>query len=378
MTALQDLATPTLVLDAVRMQRNIDRMHDRAEQLGVMIRPHVKTCKSVDVARAMLRRQTRGITVSTLLEAEHFAQHGEKDIFYAVPLSPDKVARTARLLRQGVDLICCVHTLDAVHAVAAAATAEGVRVPMLIDVDVDHIRSGVEADDPAFMTIAAAIDRAPGLELRGIMVYAGGSYECSGVPAMAALSERIRLGGIHARQRLLAAGLPCAVVSFGSSPGTFFAQSMQGITESRAGVYAFQDLFQAGIGACSVDDIAISVLTTVIGSQPSLGRVFIDAGGLALSKDLSTRGRPFDAGYGLVADADSGQPIGDLRVTSASQEVGTIRSPTGALETNDFPVGRRLRVLPNHACFTAAAYPQYQVIEGGPQVVAVWPRINGW
>lgn len=378
MHTLNDLPTPCLVLDRPRLLRNIDRMADRAEALGVPLRPHLKTPKSIDVARLLLARQARGITVSTLAEAEHFAAHGLHDQFYAVPLSPDKVPRVAALMRRGTTLLCVAHDAQSVDAFAARAAAEGIVLPLLIDVDVDHHRSGIEAGDPAFLEMAQAIHAAPSLALRGIMIYAGASYDAPDTEAIAALAERIRAGGMAARDALRAAGLPCEVVSYGSSPGTLFARSLDGVTESRAGVYPFQDLFQAGIGACAVDDIALSVLTTVIGRQPAQQRLFIDAGGLALSKDRSTAGHAFDAGFGLVCDED-GRVIDGLVVSAASQELGTITSRDGRpIDLAAFPVGRRLRILPNHSCFTAAAHPRYHVVDGGPEVAAVWERVNGW
>jgi D-serine deaminase-like pyridoxal phosphate-dependent protein len=378
MHTLNDLPTPCLVLDRPRLLRNIDRMADRAEALGVPLRPHLKTPKSIDVARLLLARQARGITVSTLAEAEYFAAHGLHDQFYAVPLSPDKVPRVAALMRRGTTLLCVAHDAQSVDAFAARAAAEGIVLPLLIDVDVDHHRSGIEAGDPAFLDMARAIHAAPSLALRGIMIYAGASYDAPDTEAIAALAERIRAGGMAARDALRAAGLPCEVVSYGSSPGTLFARSLDGVTESRAGVYPFQDLFQAGIGACAVDDIALSVLTTVIGRQPAQQRLFIDAGGLALSKDRSTAGHAFDAGFGLVCDED-GRVIEGLVVSAASQELGTITSRDGRpIDLAAFPVGRRLRILPNHSCFTAAAHPRYHVVDGGTEVAAVWERVNGW
>jgi D-serine deaminase-like pyridoxal phosphate-dependent protein len=378
MHTLNDLPTPCLVLDRPRLLRNIDRMADRAEALGVPLRPHLKTPKSIDVARLLLARQARGITVSTLAEAEYFAAHGLHDQFYAVPLSPDKVPRVAALMRRGTTLLCVAHDAQSVDAFAARAAAEGIVLPLLIDVDVDHHRSGIEAGDPAFLDMARAIHAAPSLALRGIMIYAGASYDAPDTEAIAALAERIRAGGMAARDALRAAGLPCEVVSYGSSPGTLFARSLDGVTESRAGVYPFQDLFQAGIGACAVDDIALSVLTTVIGRQPAQQRLFIDAGGLALSKDRSTAGHAFDAGFGLVCDED-GRVIDGLVVSAASQELGTVTSRDGRpIDLAAFPVGRRLRILPNHSCFTAAAHPRYHVVDGGTEVAAVWERVNGW
>jgi D-serine deaminase-like pyridoxal phosphate-dependent protein len=378
MTTLHDLPTPCLVLDRPRLQRNISRMADRAAELGVLLRPHLKTPKSIDVARLLLARQARGITVSTLAEAEYFAGHGLHDQFYALPLAPDKIPRIAALMRGGSSVLCVAHDADAVAALAKAAAAEGIVLSLVIDVDVDHHRSGVEAADPGFMALARAIHAAPSLALSGIMIYAGASYEAPDTDAIAALAERIRAGGVAARDALRSAGLPCDVVSYGSSPGTLFARSLDGVTESRAGVYPFQDLFQAGIGACAVDDIALSVLTTVVARQPRQQRLFVDAGGLALSKDRSTAGHAFDAGYGLVCDLD-GQPIPGLIVSAASQEMGTVTSRDGVpIDPDAFPVGRRLRILPNHSCFTAAAHPRYQLVDGGTEVTAVWDRVNGW
>jgi D-serine deaminase-like pyridoxal phosphate-dependent protein len=120
------------------------------------------------------------------------------------------------------------------------------------------------------------------------------------------------------------------------------------------------------------------VLTTVVARQPRQQRLFVDAGGLALSKDRSTAGHAFDAGYGLVCDLD-GQPIPGLIVSAASQEMGTVTSRDGVpIDPDAFPVGRRLRILPNHSCFTAAAHPRYQLVDGGTEVTAVWDRVNGW
>jgi D-serine deaminase-like pyridoxal phosphate-dependent protein len=360
------------------MQRNIDRMHDRAAALGVTLRPHVKTPKSIDVARLTLQRQARGITVSTLAEAEYFAAHGVHDQFYAVPLAPDKIARIALLMLQGTTVLCVAHDRDAIPLFAERAAEQGIVLPLVIDVDVDRHRSGVAAADPDFLAMAQAIHASPHLALRGIMIYAGASYEAPDTDAIATLAERIRCGGLEAQALLKAHGLPCDVVSYGSSPGTYFARSMVGITESRAGVYPFQDLFQAGLGACGVDDIALSVLTTVTGRQAANNRFIIDAGGLALSKDRSTQGTGFDAGYGLVCDAD-GAVIPDLYVASASQEVALVTTRSGeAIALAAFPVGRKLRILPNHACFTAAGHTAYHVVDGGQDVVAVWPRIHGW
>ena len=141
------------------------------------------------------------------------------------------------------------------------------------------------------------------------------------------------------------------------------------------GVYAFGDLVQAGLGTCAIEDIAISVLASVIGHNRQHGRVLVDAGFLALSRDRGTSDFPVDWGYGAVCDATTGEPIDGLRVESTNQEHGII---TGDIDWDRFPIGGRVRILPNHACATAAAYDRYFVTDGGASVTDVWGRINGW
>jgi D-serine deaminase-like pyridoxal phosphate-dependent protein len=150
------------------------------------------------------------------------------------------------------------------------------------------------------------------------------------------------------------------------------------VTEARAGVYAFGDLVQAELGTCAIDDIAISVLASVIGHNRHHGRVLIDAGFLALSRDRGTADLPVDWGYGAVSDPVSGELIEDVIASSTNQEHGIVTSRSGAIDFDRFPIGSRVMILPNHACATAAAYDRYFVTEGGLEIHAVWKRVNGW
>jgi D-serine deaminase-like pyridoxal phosphate-dependent protein len=146
----------------------------------------------------------------------------------------------------------------------------------------------------------------------------------------------------------------------------------------RAGVYAFGDLVQSELGTCSIDDIAIGVIASVIGQNRQHGRVLIDAGFLALSRDRGTADLPIDWGYGAVCDAVTGEVIDGVTVSSTNQEHGIITARTGEIDFDRFPVGTRVRILPNHACATAAAYDRYFVTDGSEQITDVWERVNGW
>jgi D-serine deaminase-like pyridoxal phosphate-dependent protein len=168
-----------------------------------------------------------------------------------------------------------------------------------------------------------------------------------------------------------------SIVSVGSSPTVLHARSMDGVTEVRAGVYMFGDLFQAEIGTHGPGDIALTVLASVIGRRPAERRIVIDAGGLALSKDRSTEATLRDFGYGLVLDRMGRPSYGHSLVRRAYQEHGVaeIDAASGAAVP---PIGAKVRIAPNHTCMTAAAHDRYFVVDGGETVVAVWPRVNGW
>lgn len=377
MSTLAEIETPALLIDRAKMQHNIAEMAAAIAGSGAMLRPHVKTHKSVDVWREVLAGGgTQGITVSTLAEAEYFAAHGADDILYAVGIVPAKVARMARLLKAGVRVTAVVDDAGQAQAVAAAARAAGVVLPLLIEIDVDGHRAGVTPDAPALLPLAQVIAADPALQLAGVMTHAGGSYGDATVAARAAAAQNEASGCVRAAERIRAAGIACAIVSVGSTPTALAGADLAGVTEVRAGVYTFFDLVMAGLGVTSADRIALSVLTTVIGHQAQKGVIIVDAGWMALSRDRGTAGQAVDQGYGLVCDAD-GRILGDLIVRECNQEHGIIGRRDGRLDPARFPIGTQLRILPNHACATAAQHGHYHVVEGGV-VTAQWPRINGW
>ena len=363
---LTDLPTPCLVLDRVKLLRNIKSMADALAKHGVNLRPHMKTAKSIDVARLVLAGQPGGITVSTLAEAEYFSAHGIIDILYAVGITPKKLDSVAKLNAAGAKVMVITDDADAAAAIAAHPTPPY----CLIEIDTGEARGGVLPEDDALLAIAAAL----GANLAGIMTHAGHSYAGRTPADMAEIAAAERAGAVRAADRLRQAGHDCAIVSVGSSPTALHAGSLEGVTEMRAGVYMFGDLFQAEIGTHGLDDIAVTVLASVIGRRA--GRLLIDAGGMALSKDRSTQATPKDYGFGLMLDLDGTSRHGNAIVVRAYQEHGVIDlDPAHPL---DLPVGGLVRIAPNHICMTAGAHDRYFVIEGSDEVVAVWPRVNGW
>jgi len=349
-------------------------MRDKVRMLGVILRPHVKTAKSIDVHRVISADADMPITVSTLAEARYFFAHGVTDILYAVGIAPVKLPEVAELIRAGCKLRIILDTVEAAAAVRGFAEAEGVNIEALIEIDSDGHRAGVAPDDPLLIEIGRALG--PGLA--GVMSHAGASYDCRTRDEFEAMAEQERALTVEAAEQLRAAGLPCPIVSVGSTPTLHYARKLDGVTEARAGVYVFGDLVQAELGTCSMDDIAIGVLSSVIGHNRHHGRVLIDGGFLALSRDRGTSEMPVDWGYGAVCDPLSRAPFENVTVSSTNQEHGIITSRSGPIDFDRFPIGSRVLVLPNHACATAAAHDRYFVTEGGEEIVDVWERVNGW
>lgn len=374
---LQDLETPALVLDVPKMDANIARMRARLARLGAGFRPHLKTAKSIDVARRMYDNGVGPATVSTLREAEYFAGHGFTDILYAVGITPGKLAHVSNLRARGVDLKIILDSPEAAQAVAAQARSSGAAIPTLVEIDCDGHRSGVAPDAPELPEIGRLLHAAGCLA--GVMTHAGASYDCRSVDAIRAMAEQERARTVGAAERLRAAGLPCGIVSVGSSPTATYAQSLEGVTEVRAGVFVFFDLVMAGIEVCRIEDIALSVVTTVIGHQRDRGWLITDAGWMAMSRDRGTEKQAVDQGYGLVCD-EAGHPIPALIMRGANQEHGIVAHRSGdPARTPMLPLGTRLRVLPNHACATGAQHERYLAVHGTrPEITAIWPRFSGW
>jgi len=375
-----DLETPLLLLDEARMQRNIVRMQARMNELGVRFRPHVKTSKCPQVVARQLAAGAQGITVSTLKEAERFFADGITDILYAVAIAPAKFDHAMRLARQGLQLTLLVESVAAAEALARHGHTHGHCHAVLIEVDTDGHRSGIRPDDPLLASVAQALraEQGKGARVAGVMTHAGSSYALCDPDALATMAEQERAGCVSAAERLRAAGHACEIVSVGSTPTALSARSLHGVTEVRAGVYVFFDLVMAGVGVCSRDEIAISVLCSVIGHRPAAGRVITDAGWMAMSRDRGTQNQKHDFGYGAVCDVD-GQPIDMLAFSDANQEHGVLQWSGGAgvdLEQR-FPIGSRLRIVPNHACATAAQFERYTVLSADDRIVE-WPRFGGW
>lgn len=369
-----EVPTPAAIVDLDIVERNCSRMAERAHDLGVSLRPHVKTHKCVEVARLSVRGHFGGICVSTLAEARFFAAEGFDDITYAVPISLARVSEAVTLAGD-VRLGLLVDHVDAVESLEAEAGRAERELDVWLKIDCGYHRAGVLPGGPESHALVEAITSAPHLRFAGLLTHGGHSYGCRDVEAIRAVARQERDAVVGFADELRSEGIDVPGVSVGSTPTMSVVDDLTGVTEVRPGNYVFYDAFQAAIGSCSLEDAALSVLVSVIGVHGGeVARVVTDGGALALSKDAGARHVDPEAGYGIVADVDN-RPIPGLRLTSLSQEHGLVHGDASALDA--LRIGDRLRIIANHSCLAAALHDRFEVVRDG-RVVDVWRPVRGW
>ena len=372
---IEDLRTPAALVDSRVLERNADRMSARVKRLGVRLRPHVKSHKTLEAAHLQVRGHFGGITVSTLAETAFFAAGGFRDITYAVPIAAAKLAAAAELALQLDRLNLLVDHPDTAAAVEACARERGMRFPVFLKVDCGYHRAGVDPATEESVAFAARLAASEQLDFRGILTHAGHAYQCRTAEEIRAVAAHERDVMVAFATRLRAAGVPVEEVSIGSTPTLAVADNLAGVTEARPGNYAFFDAFQTAIGSCTLDEVAFSVLVRVIGRYPERRELLVDGGALALSKDPGPVHVDPACGFGVVL-TPSGRRLPGVRMVSLSQEHGVLRSAT-ALGQGAFPIGALLRIVPNHACLAAALFERYEVMRDGV-VVDEWRPARGW
>ena len=369
--------TPCLILDRKKFDRNIQKLVSVTKDRDLVVRPHLKTAKSRDVARISASVFGPQATVSTVKEIEQLSGCGITDFLYAVSIVPRKLDRIAVLLNTGCKITVTVENEKTAADLSRYCRDADVRIPAVIELDLDGHRAGVSPSDHVKLCAIGEILHEAGL-LSGVMSHAGESYGLSNAQAILECADDEAVRTLNAAETLRKAGFECKVVSIGSTPTALAGRAHDGITELRAGVFMFFDLVQAGVGICRVSDIALSVLTSVISKNLDTGAILVDAGWMALSRDRGTANQAVDYGYGQVCLED-GTVLEDVIVTGAQQEHGIIQVREGcAAKLPDVEAGDLLRVLPNHACATAAAHDRYHVISDRDRDIEIWERFGGW
>ena len=331
---LFDLETPALVVDLDRLERNLDRAADYTRAHGIALRPHVKTHKTPWIAAEQLRRGAVGLTCATPREAEAMSEVGS-DLLVAYP--PVGAARARRLvaLPENVRLTVGLDSAAAVELLAASARAADRRVRVLVEMDMGMRRVGVAGVEEA-IALARQVAASARLEYAGVMFYPGHVRES--VAEQEASLAALRQAVDKALGALERAGLRAGVVSGGSTPTLWRSHELPGVTEIRPGTYVFNDRTTAEVGACAWDDVALTVLATVV-STAVAGQAVIDAGTKTLGRE-PMRGSGAE-GYGALLDRP------EVTVKQMSEEHGMLDLSRTSWQPR---VGEIVRVVPNHVC----------------------------
>lgn len=312
-------ATPYLQVNTRITERNIERMADWANASNVQLRPHVKTHKSIELARLQIAAGAVGITVATVGEAEVFASAGFDDIFVAYPVWID--AELAERLNRLSETARVIVGVDSTESLNHSLPLLSEQIEWRIEIDSGHHRSGVLPDDVE--PIAELLDQ-HSRRLDGLFSFPGHSYS----PALRAQSAADEATALSAAQAKLGRGL---MLSGGSSPSMEFARTNV-IDEFRPGVYLFGDAQQWELGAHSPDNIALWAVGTVVSVRP--GRYVTNVGSKIIGADRAA----FASGFGRVLDDH------EARIVLLSEHHSVI-------ESNTVPaLGSRVRIVPNHVC----------------------------
>ena len=348
-----DVETPALLLHRAVMERNLEHMANRAKKLGVALRPHIKTHKCLELGRRQQAHGAQGITVSTLFEAQAFARDGFRDLTWAFPLDPTHIPHVHRIAENGITLRVILDDLDTAKALAGSG------LHVWLKVDCGYHRAGVDPASRYALEVARELGAERGLIFDGILSHSGHAYRTRNREEAAQIAEQERQVMTWFGDLLRKDGLPVRGVSVGSTPAMAAVKSLTGVTEARPGNYIFYDRTMVLIGCCGPQDVAVSVLATVVSHQPGAAHFVVDAGALSLSKDLGPAHLGLETAFGEV----KGHP--ELTVASVSQEHGLIRAAAPAAIEGKFKVGQQVEIIPNHSCLTEAHFDEYVVIEGG-------------
>jgi D-serine deaminase-like pyridoxal phosphate-dependent protein len=349
-----ELDTPAVVIDIDVVERNARRLQTELDRRGVALRPHVKTHKSLALARIQRDAGARGLTVGNLGEAEVFAAGGFDDLFIAYPLWAEgpKARRLRSLLdRSGLVLAVGFDSIAGAERLAAAAAGSSHTLMVVLELDPGNGRTGARPDQAAEIASAA---RGLGLDVVGVFSHGGHAYQPGTAESAGADEVRVLAAGA---EQLRSVGIEPVRISAGSTP-TQLTAAAGPVNEIRAGTYVIGDRQQCAIGAAPTDGVAIAVAATVV-SQAVDGQLVIDAGAKTLTKDVAS----YLAGHGLIP------AYPDAIIERVSDYHGVVRIPEGSPRP---ALGEVLAVIPNHVCPVIDLRDTFVATRSGT-VVGTWP-----
>lgn len=356
------VSSPAVVVDLAQLRRNIESMALQARGAGVSVRPHVKTHKSVEIARLQMAVGAVGITVAKTSEAAIFISAGIADVMVAQPvIDREKICRLLGQARDhGATVRFIADSLRGVSALADAATRLGAAIDIHLKVDVGLHRCGVDPLATQAMEVAEAIVRHPLLTFSGILSHAGHAYAAPSSDAVREIARNERENMITFAEQLSRVGIEVPAISVGCTPTIYLNAGFGGLTEIRPGNYVFMDLTQIALGVTEPRTIALHVVATVVSRNERYA--IIDAGSKVLSSDRGPHGSTLISGHGLALTGSV-----PLTVERLSEEHGFI-----AHRGSPLAVGEKVAIVPNHSCPVVNLAKEIVVYDHA-RTIARWP-----
>lgn len=348
------LETPAAIVDLDRVDRNLRRTAEYCQRHRLAWRPHTKTHKTRELAEQQVRAGATGLAVATLEEAEAMAGTGGSLLLAYPPVGFAKLERLCAL-PENLELLVALDSAEVLRSLARAARDSGREIGVLVELDGGMRRVGAQMPGEA-VALARLASEVRGVGFRGVVFYPGHirAPVAEQEPLLAALSARLALFLDGLRE----AGLEPEIVSGGSTPTRDRSYQVVGLTEIRPGIDIFNDRNTAALDACAWDDIAYSVLATVV-STAVPGQAVVDAGSKALAREESV---PGVRGFGALLDHP------EVVVHSVSEEHGLLDLAGTDLRLR---VGDRVRVVPNHVCVSVNLQPHLHAVRG-TRVLGKW------
>ncbi len=354
--ALEDVSTPSLIVDLDAFERNVALMGDFIKQKGIRHRAHAKTHKSADIALYQIEHGGAcGVCCQKVAEAEALVAGGVKDVLVSNQVvDPKKIDRLAQMARNARVLVC-VDDLGNVDDLSAAASKHGVTIECLVEIDCGAGRCGVQWGEPV-VEIAKKIAASEGLTFSGIQAYQGAAQHVHDFEERKAKIDAAVDQVGKTVDMLKAQGLECDIVG-GAGTGSYYFEGGSGVyNEMQCGSYIFMDADYQRVlddkGAfISEFENSLFIWTSVM-SHTKADKAICDAG---------LKAQSVDSGLPVIFGRD------DVEYIKCSDEHGVIADPNNALKLND-----KLKLIPGHCDPTCNVYDWYVGIRNG-KVECLWP-----
>ena len=353
---LADVGTPALIVDLDAFERNVARMREFTQKMGVRHRAHAKTHKSADIALYQIKAGGAcGVCCQKVSEAEALVAGGVKDVLVSNQVvDPKKIDRLAAMAKKARVLVC-VDDLGNVDDLSAAANRYGVTIECLVEIDCGAGRCGVQWGEPV-VEIARKIDAAPDLKFSGIQAYQGAAQHVHDFEKRRAKIDAAVKMVADTVAMLSEAGLSCDIIG-GAGTGTYYFEGDSGIyNEIQCGSYIFMDadyqrvLDQKGEFIHEFEN-SLFIYTSIM-SKTKADKAICDAG---------LKAQSVDSGLPVIFSRD------DVEYIKCSDEHGVIADPGNVLRLND-----KLKLVPGHCDPTCNVYDWYVGVRNG-KVETLWP-----